>query len=600
MGQVRQSGALVSRPGEYSGYSSVRFDGHRLSSEYVTARDGTLLALDIIRPTLGGQVVDEPLPVVWMHMTYNRRQFEDGPTAQTYPGAGLSLVKFGYVVAIADMRGSYASHGWAVTPRRAMWQPEAFWDAWDITEWLAAQPWSDGKIGMWGCSATGHSQWQAAASAPPHLRCIMPLSAPSEYYDINGVAATQPMEPPEWPAPQPPAQDATAAGVDGDTDGALLAAARDAHRWNLEPGVMPFRDSASPWMERLLGRPGVQVHLQVNTFSHFPQIAASGIPFYQTANWGEDYRVKTGVVAKLNSLPNPSKTAFVPGKHCVFSNDFQCEPSNSFDISVEGLRWFDYWLKGIPNGIMDEPPVLYYVYNCRDERRAWRQAESWPLPDTRPLELFFGPTGEEAHLSGANRGTLVTKPNGGSDRYTVDYGVTPANREQRGISYTGLALTADTEVIGHPLLHLWIASTASDGDFLAFLYDVAPDGTSTPIPCTDDGQIRASLRGLSNPPYDNGGLPYHRCFAEDAEPLVPGEPVELVFDLAPLAWTFRSGHRVRLVISCVAVPRPGAPSITPVLDPAPVVTVLRDAAHPSRLVLPVNPTQSTTQGGDRE
>ncbi|ODT83696.1 MAG: hypothetical protein ABS76_01905 [Pelagibacterium sp. SCN 64-44] len=582
--------ARISRPGEYRGYSRQRFDGHERSSLYVSVRDGTKLALDIFRPTQGGALVAEPLPVVWMHMTYNRRVFEGGPTAETYPGAALALVKYGYVVAIADMRGSYASHGWAVTPRRAMWQREAFWDAYDITEWLAAQPWSDGNIGMWGCSATGHSQWQAAASNPPHLKAIMPLSAPSEYYDINGVTATEPLDPPPFPAESAPERDRDAAPVDADGDGAMLAQARDAHRWNIEPGVMPFRDSASPWLAQLLGRENEQVHLQVSTFTHFPQIEASGIPYYQSANWGEDYRVKSGVAIKLNTLSNPSKTIFVPGKHCIFSSELKCEPSNAFNINAEALRWFDYWLKGVDNGIMSEPPIYYYVYNARSEEDAWRFADKWPLPDAAYVNFYLDGPGESQFTSGVNRGRLALEAStagNASDGYRVDYSVTAADRDRKGMSFTTDALPADMEVIGHPIVRLWIASTATDNDFIAFLYDVDPEGKATPIPGTDDGQIRASLRKLNPAPFDNSGLPYHRCYAEDHAPLTPGEPVELAFDLAPLAYNFQEGHRIRLVISCVAVPRPGAPPITPVLDPPPLVSFYRDASRRSHLALPV-------------
>jgi len=581
----------ISKPGQYSGFSRVLYDGYKLTSQYVTVRDGTKLAVDIIRPTLNGEIVEEKLPVIWMHMTYNRRVFEGGLTGEKYPGSAMALVKYGYVVAIADMRGSYASYGWAVTPRREEWQPEAYWDAYDITEWLASQPWSDGNIGMWGCSATGHSQWQAVATQPPHLKAIMPLCAPSEYYDVNGVTAKTPQDPPTYPANEPPAQDEAAVRVDEDTSGTMLEKAKDEHRWNLEPGIMPFRNSTSPWLEALIDRPGIQNHLVVNTFSHFSQIQESGIPFYQSANWGEDYRVKSGVIIKLNSLSNPSKTLLAPGKHCTYSSNYEIKPSNTFNITTEALRWFDYWLKGVENGIMDEPPIYYYLNNASSEAEAWRFADQWPLPDAEDVNYYFGASSPlEVFFSGVNKGTLGTNAPtiaDAKDQYPVDYTVTPANRDHQGISYTTDILLSDTEVVGNPVVHLWISSTATDNDFLAFLYDVDENGKAAQIPGTDDGQIRASLRALNAPPFNNSGLPYHRCFAEDYEPLTPGEPVELVFDLAPLAYNFKAGHRIRLVISCVAIPRKNAPAITPVLDPAPIVSFYRDVTRSSYITLPV-------------
>src|SRR5258706_1461066 len=151
---------LVSKPGEYSGYSPVLYDGYKLTSQYVAVRDGTRIAVDIYRPTLTGVVVDKRLPVVWSNPPYNRRSANSGPAA-------MQIAKYGYVVAVADMRGNYASFGKAVAEpgaasigNRNQWLPWAYWDAYDITEWLASQLWSDSNIGMMGCSAVGHTQWQ--------------------------------------------------------------------------------------------------------------------------------------------------------------------------------------------------------------------------------------------------------------------------------------------------------------------------------------------------------------------------------------------------------------------------------------------------------
>ena len=159
----------VSRPGEYRGYSPAVFDGHELTSSYVKVRDGTRLAVDVFRPATQGRAAKGKFPVVWMHTPYNRRDTQGGLTAANYPGKALQLVKYGYVVAVADFRGTYASFGRNAGFNRGEWQDAARFDAYDITEWLAAQPYSNGKVGMWGCSATGGSQMQALSTAPPHL-----------------------------------------------------------------------------------------------------------------------------------------------------------------------------------------------------------------------------------------------------------------------------------------------------------------------------------------------------------------------------------------------------------------------------------------------
>ena len=297
------------------------------------------------------------------------------------------------------------------------------------------------------------------------------------------------------------------------------------------------------------------------------------------------------MIIKLNSLSNPSKTLLAPGNHCTYSSDYETNPANAFNINTEALRWFDYWLKGVDNGIMDEPPIYYYLNNAPSEGDAWRFANQWPPPNAKNVNYYFGAssTSDDFH-SGVNKGTLSTTPPtvaNAKDQYIVDYTVTAADRDQKGMTYTTDVLPSDTNVTGDPVVHLWISSTTTDNDFLAFLYDVDENGKATQIPGTEDGQLRASLRTLNDPPFNNSGLPYHRCFAEDYEPLTPGEPVELVFDMAPLAYNFKAGHRIRLVISCVAIPRRNAPTITPVLDPAPVVRFYRDATRSSYITLPV-------------
>ena len=143
-------------------------------------------------PTKAGRVAAGKFPVVWMHTPYNRRDTQGGLTAANYPGKALQLVKYGYVVAVADFRGTYASFGRNAGFNRGEWQDAARFDAYDITEWLASQPFSNGKIGMWGCSATGGSQMQALSTAPPHLKAIFPMSCEWDVYSWVAVGGITP------------------------------------------------------------------------------------------------------------------------------------------------------------------------------------------------------------------------------------------------------------------------------------------------------------------------------------------------------------------------------------------------------------------------
>ena len=563
----------VSKPGEYSRFSEpIYAEEYDLSSQYVPVRDGTKLAMDLYRPKdKDGKVVTTPLPVVWMHTPYNRRLFMQSPTVSgrpgdTYPGAGAQLVKFGYVVAIVDYRGLYASYGQNISYNHGAWADAPFNDAYDITEWLAMQPWSTGKIGMWGCSATGGSQLQAAATAPPHLKAIFPMSCEFDGYSFivpGGMAPPKGMDfPRPSPDPTPEMRNMLAAPVDGDEMKMQLTEAIATHQGSIASvGDAPFRDS-------IASNVPVQWWLKRTPHVYLDMIERSGIAIYLAANWDEG-TTKQGAFFTFNNLGNPVKLIVGPSPHCAW---FTVKRMFNFEIVVEELRFFDHWLKGIDNKVMDEPPVYYYTYN-RPMGMEWRSAMQWPLPNEQRTRYYLG----EQKAFGATAPTAAT----GKDDYTVAYDVTPMNLSEKGLVYTSAPLTADLEITGHPVAELWVSSTATDGDFVATLRDVAPDGTA--LSYNTHGRLRASLRKVDPAPYNNLGLPWHRSYAEDAMPLVPNEPAKLEFELLPISTVIKAGHSLQVVINFAA------PVVTPVLTPAPQVSLYRDAAHPSAIVLPVIP-----------
>ena len=221
-----------------------------------------------------------------MHTPYNRRNTQGGLTAANYPGKALQLVKYGYVVAVADFRGTYASFGSNAGFNRGEWQDAARFDAYDITEWLASQPFSNGKIGMWGCSATGGSQMQALSTAPPHLKAIFPMSCEWDVYSWVAVGGITPAAPAPTQimrgAPRDE-RDRTAVPVDADKDGTELRTAIAEHKDNLETaGYVPFRDSVSedfgnPWW------------IKSSPSTYRDDINKSGIAVYAATNWAEGF-----------------------------------------------------------------------------------------------------------------------------------------------------------------------------------------------------------------------------------------------------------------------------------------------------------------------
>jgi putative CocE/NonD family hydrolase len=562
----------VSKPGEYTGYSDAIYDDkYELTSRYIQMSDGIKLAMDLYRPKdkSTGKVIDTKLPVLWMHTPYNRRYANDKIlTGESYPGTAARLVKYGYVVAIVDFRGLYASYGHNVAFNRGEWLTAARRDAYDVTEWLAKQPWSNGNIGMWGCSATGGSQLQAATTAPPHLKAIFPMSCEFDAYSFRVPGGMAPAKSastniPSKMQPGQKSRDAAAEPVDGDTDRSQLNQAIAEHEGTVEnEGYAPYRDS---FADAITDQGSQPWWIQSSPHHYLKQIKASKTAIYLAANWDEG-TTKHGAFFTFNNVTNPAKLIVGPAGHCGWT---AVQSQTKFDITVEEHRFFDYWLKGIDNGIMKEDRVYYYTYNAPGGSE-WRSVKQWPLPNEKRTKFYLG------------KGSLsTTAPTGvdQKDEATVAYDVTPANMTTKGLVYVTAPLRSDVQVTGHPTINLWVSSTATDGDFVATIQDVAPDGTATSY--NVNGRIRASLRKLQNAPYNNLGLPWHGFHEADVVPLTPGKPAELVFEILPISMIFKAGHSIRLVINFADT------RSTLRLDPAPKVTIYRDSTHKSYVTLPI-------------
>ncbi|MDP3489791.1 MAG: CocE/NonD family hydrolase [Phenylobacterium sp.] len=526
--------AKVSQPGRYQGYAEPTYDGVERSAFYVPMRDGTRLAVDLFRPARDGVVAAEQLPVIWMHTPYNRRTYAGGATVDRYPGYAGQLVKYGYNVAIADFRGLYASFGTNQAYNRGEWVNAARMDAYDITEWLAAQPWSSGKVGMWGCSATGGSQMQAATTRPPSLKAIIPMSAEFDAYPfgvLGGVASSRPIAAPNSIGADPnAARDRTAAPVDGPEGEALLAQAIAEHAGNVEsPGVLPFRDSRSEPL-------GETWWVKSSPSTYLAELKASGVGVYAVANWDEAGTRHGSFFTFANLGGDQAKLLVGPATHCAWS---AVREQTGFELVTEELRFFDHWLKGVENGVMDEPAVTYFTYNAPDGEQ-WRTAATWPLESEVRTPFYLA----EAALTQAPGAAGVDRSGFSAPVTRIS---TTIAAPEGGLAYDTAPLSADLEVTGHPVVQLWLATEAGDVDVLARLEDVAPDGRARSYQMV--GQLRASHRRLAQAPYDHLGLPWRTFAAADAAPMPVGEAQELVFDMLPMSYIFKAGHRVRLTLS---------------------------------------------------
>lgn len=563
----------VSKPSAYSGYSEATYDGYELTSQYIEMRDGNKIAIDVFRPTLNGEVSALPMPVLWMHTPYNRRNYRNGLTGENYPGKALTLAKYGYIVAVADFRGVYGSFGYNAAYNRGEWQDTARWDAYDITEWLAAQSWSTDKVGMWGCSATGGSQMQALTVAPPSLKAVFPMSCEWDIYpfaNFGGMAPPDGVPTRVMRGGMREARDTMAVAVDGDDNKELLNAAVASHVDNIETaGDTPFRDSVA-------GNFDNQWWLKSSPHMYKDTIEASGIAIYSAANLDEE-GPGYGPAFTFNNLTNPRKFVIGPATHCDWTT---VEADTGFDILVEELRFFDHWLKGIENGVMNEAPVTYYTYNLETSDigvPGWHTSTGWPLPQQQLTAFDLN----EGSLSSTLIGALSDTVASGATTVAVDYDVTNDSFWDKGLQFVTPALSQDVQVTGHPVLKLWLSSTATDADVIARIDDIAPDGTATYR--TVEGRLRASLRETADAPYNNLDLPWHPFTEESVQPLTPGEAVLMEFDFYMISNVFKAGHKIRLTLNFADE------RATKKLDPAPSVSIHYGGEQQSELILPVIP-----------
>ena len=614
--------AKVSEFGKYQGYAEKIYDGTQRISDYLTLSNGTRLAYDLILPTKKGVRADKPLPVLFLYTPYLRtfiifdqngkdmisdlyrlKWYEKAYLRVRYwvaPRGNLmdplfrkkwlgDMLKHGYVVVVVERPGTGASFG-KLNPSFEVVAKEVN----EILNWIAAQKWCDGNIGMYGESWQGATQLAAASTGNRHLKAIFPAASWIDNYSAimysGGIYNKAFGEFFTWS--QKFLNSDVIMPVDQDKDGTLLAQAREERRSAIVgekiAGVsrkIPFRNGLSPEGHKIW----------IDTMALYPfidRINRSGIPVYLTTGWYD-------LCTRDNFFLYDNLT--VPKRLLVRPLDHEQVDENQFDLdyAAEAHRWFDHWLKGIKNGIMDEPPIHYYLMGA-DKKNAWKTTDAWPPKNQETMRYYFGP-GETGGTTSINNGIL--NPSSPtilevSDTYTVDYTTTSSNRSRwtavnwthdypnmrsndaKALTYTTPPLENTVQVIGHPVVHVWLRTDAPDLDVFTYLEKVDGSGNSTYI---TEGNLRASHRTLGQAPYNNLGLPYHNHFQREAKSIPAGEAVELVFDLLPTAYQFSKGRRIRITIAFADADN----FDTPILNPAPKLHLLRDKNHPSFVQLPL-------------
>ncbi|MGH3058048.1 MAG: CocE/NonD family hydrolase [Gaiellaceae bacterium] len=499
---------------------------------WIKLADGTRLAARIWLPE---DAEDDPVPAILEFLPYRKT---DG-TAIRDAARQPYLAGFGYAAVRVDVRGTGESDG-TLTDEYTEQEQE---DALEVLAWLRAQPWCDGTLGMWGISWGGFNTLQIAARRPPGLGAIVTLCSTDDRY----------------------ADDVHYRG------GCVLALdmlhwASSMLTWNARPpdprlygegwreAWLERLETLTPWIEHWLGhqrRDGYWQHGSV-----CEDYAAIECPVFAVGGFADGYT--NAVPRLLAGLSVPRKGLVGPWAH-AFPDD--ALPGPSIGFLQECVRWFDHWLKGAGNGVMDEPMLRVWMqdsvaprpqYELRPGR--WVAEPAWPSP-------HVGSRVWELPLDGP-RSLLGVQTNGTeAGVWTSEGQSADLAGDQRPDDAVSLAFDSDPlaeplEILGFPEVTLELAVDRPSALVAVRLCDVFPDGTSALV-----------TRGLLNLT--------HRESHEHPRPLEPGRRYEVRVPLDFTAYSFPAGHRLRVAVS---------PTYWPWAWPSPEPVML--ALHAGRLELP--------------
>ena len=581
--------------GEYRNYSPPEYDGYTNQAMYITMSEGHRIAIDVTLPS--SLPPDAKIPAI-LYTTRYWRAKKDYPVDDQ----DQFFTSHGYAFVRADERGTGASFG--TWPH--MWPRTAIPDYKETVDWIVAQPWSNGTVGSIGVSYTGTTAQLLAATNHPAVKAVVPKFIEFDVYtDIffpGGILLEPLMEfynercrqqdLNRWINPDRGELSDTVKPVDADTDGSTLAAAVEEHR-----ATNPDFDRTFDVTYRDDPIPGQEV--TIDDFSMHglrDEIERSGVAIYGWGSWNDACTADT-VIRRFMTFSNPQRAVIGAWNHGGDKNANQYRPDYSPTVPshlaqwLEDLRFFDYHLKGIDTGVMDEKALTYIT--MAEEK--WTRTSTWPVSRGGNRRWYMS-EGGSLRPSEPSSGT-------GADRYEVDFEASTgdlgvfhtefgggdvifgdrAEADSRLLTYTSDPLETDLEVTGYPVATLYVTPSHSDGNFFVYLEDVAPDGR---VRYVTEGQLRGLHRKVSNdaPPYTMF-MPHHTYKRADAMPLVPGQVAELVIGLQPTSVLFRRGHRIRIAIgghdkeSFARIPRSGQGEVT--LD------LQRNGVHASYVELPV-------------
>jgi len=475
--------------------------------------DGTQLDAHMMLPDAPGRY-----PAVFDYYPYRK----DDLTASTMR-IHHYLARRGFVALRLDVRGTGGSEGTAEDE----YSPQEQLDAVEAIDWMSKQPWSNGNVGMFGSSYGGFNSLQVGMHRPPALKAICPMYFTDNRYtdDCHYKGGAMQM-----------LYDMGTYGLSMVVQNALPPYPAGTERW------------AEVWEERLQGnQPWIIRWLEHQTYdeqwkqgSLCENYAAIQCATLLIGGWRDGYTNCN--LRAFQHLRCPKKALIGPWLHVAPDVG---TPGPRIDHLHEMARFYDYWLRGVDNGVMAEPPVTIYVQQFDPpaaERPLtsgfWRHEPGWPLDRSSAHTLYLAgggalqdsPPAEEGSVAYAYNPTVGTTFGMFSAGSPLVLPMDQRLEEAFSPSWTSSPLEESLEILGQPRAILRLSTTVDIATVVVRLIDVAPDGAAALV-----------TKGVLNLT--------HRDSHEQPAPLAPGQLYEVAVELDATAWLFEAGHRIRVSIA---------------------------------------------------
>ncbi len=510
--------------------------GYKMKVEndvFAKMRDGVKLACDIYRPDASGKfpAILTMLPYCKDVQALNIAPFPfNSEYASLEKGNSELLVAKGYVHVVADIRGSGKSEG-----NYDIMSKKEQEDGYDLVEWIAKQPWCDGNVGMIGISYPAIIQYLVAAQQPPHLKTIVPHDGWGDMY--RDIAHHGGIMMPGWLANW---ANIIIASHETPPASASLYSKKELEalieKWKNNPIV---NKSPALYMQLVFpNRRPVIFDWLINEFD--------GPYYWERSAYTKYDKIKIPVLlgSEMHHYP---VVMHLPGafsawegikspKKLVIRPSVPMRPFVEYHDDI--IKWYDHWLKGIDNGVMDEPPIKIWI-RAADE---WIHGTEWPLTETKWADYYLKSNGK----LGVGQQAAEEAPDGFTYKPIRPLLINqfPMDPLPEHVEYTTEPLDKDLKIVGPIALYLHASLSGDDAHFIAKVKDVPPEGTETVL---SRGWLKASHRAIDNK-KSKPWQPYHPHTKESVKPVNPEEINEYAIEIRPIANLFKKGHRIKIEI----------------------------------------------------